>query len=364
VFPDTALEGLMILVGRIMERSQSIDKVIGMDGSVLGEELSGETFRERQRLWECDDDVLDDLERIADFASIDEMRFPLMDFLAEQGEGARGILAKMQFGVHSRVMGMHRVSKRAKDRGVFLSFKVGSDKDATMQHEWLWWPASTIPAMADDETTAESLELLQLENEGWTTDQEKRLDELWKPDGSPVTSKTHIFPDIHVAKTPESVWEEEWGEDPLKHWIWRIAEDSVRHIIRERADIIQLDRMARKTKTGLNSKLAPIIRQYANQTNPRLRADPVRVKRISKLIDENRIPGSAPYTELMKQFAEMEKLHQADKSAHPEPDFGWFIHALDRQLEKDRIHTAAKVIRAVESIQRSDIQLVAYLVVN
>ena len=45
----------------------------------------------------CDDDVLDDLEKIADFASIDEMRFPLMDFLADEGEGARGVLAKMQF---------------------------------------------------------------------------------------------------------------------------------------------------------------------------------------------------------------------------------------------------------------------------
>ena len=38
---------------------------------------------------ECDEEVLDELERIADFASIDEMRFPLLDFLAEEGDGAR-----------------------------------------------------------------------------------------------------------------------------------------------------------------------------------------------------------------------------------------------------------------------------------
>ena len=190
------------------------------------------------------------------------------------------------------------------------------------------------------------------------------MDALWKPDGSPVTSKTLIFPDIHVGKMPESVWSEEWSDDRLKHWIWKIAEHSVRFIMRERQEIIQKDKQARKTKTGLNAKLAPIIRQYANLTHPRRRADPVLLKRISILIDENRIPSSAPYKELLKQFSEMEKMNQADSDQHPEPDFGWFIRTLDQQLSRDRIHEAAKVIRAVEAIRREEMQLVAYLVIN
>ena len=364
VFPDTALEGLMNLVGRIMERSKTIDKVIGMDGSVLGEELSGETYRERQRLWECDDDVLDDLEKIADFASIDEMRFPLMDFLADEGEGARGVLAKMQFGVHSRALGFRRVSRHAKDKGIFLSFKIGEDNDITQQHEWLWWPASTIPAMSDETVIQESLSLLNLENEGWTKEQEKQLDLIWKPNGSPITSKTNVFNDINIANTDESLWSEEWGSDELKHWIWPIVEESIRYIIRDRMEIIQKDRIARKQKTGLNKTLAPIIRNYQNITTQRRRADPVRIKRISQLIEDNRIPPEKPYSQLVKQFSEMEQTHKGDPNANPEPDFGWFVHELDNLLERDRIYAAAKIIRSVEAIRRDNLQLVAYLVIN
>jgi hypothetical protein len=364
VFPDTALEGLMNLVGRIMERSKTIDKIIGMDGSVLGEELSGKTYQEHQRLLACDDDVLDELERIADFASIDEMRFPLMDFLADEGEGARGVLSKMQFGVHSRALGLHRVSRNAKDKGVFLSFKIGKDNDIAQQHEWLWWPASTIPAMSDKNIINDSLALLNLENEGWTKEQESELDSIWKPVGSPITSKTNIFSDINIAKTDEVIWSEEWGNDELKHWIWPIVEESIRYIIRERTEIIQKDKIARKQKTGLNKSLAPIIRNYQNITSQRRRADPVRVKRISQLIDDNRIPSSKPYTNLVKQFSEMEKMHEGDSDANAEPDFGWFIHELDKLLERDRIYAAAKIIRSVEAIRRENLQLVAYLVVN
>ena len=101
-----------------MERAQTIDKVIGMDGSVLGEQLSGETYRERQRLWECDDDVLVDLEKLQSLRVL--MKCASADgFLGDEGEGARGVLAKMQFGVHSRALGARRVSRHAKDKGRF-----------------------------------------------------------------------------------------------------------------------------------------------------------------------------------------------------------------------------------------------------
>ena len=123
-------------------------------------------------------------------------------------------------------------------------------------------------------------------------------------------------------------------------------------------------RIARKQKTGLNKTLAPIIRNYQNITTQRRRADPVRIKRITRLIEDNRIPSSKPYKQLLKQFSEMEKSHNADSKANPEPDFGWFVHELDNLLERDRIYAAAKIIRSVEAIRRENIQLVAYLVIN
>ena len=364
VFPDANLEGLMNLVGRIISRSHAIDRIIGLDGSVLGEKIAGETYNERQRLWECDEDVLDELERIADFASIDEMRFPLLDFLAEEGDGARSTLAKMQAGVHSRVLGAHRASKNAKDRGIFLSFRLGRKVDGSLQHEWMWWPASCIPAMADKDLITESIDLLSLENEGWTDEQEKRLDGIWEPDGTPLTSKTAIFPEIHVEKMAESVWFDEWGDDRLKHWIWPLVEASIQHCIRERGEITQKDKLARKTKTGLNAQLAPIIRKYGGSGSSSRRADPRQRQRIAQLIDENRIPSSDPYKKHLNEFRRMENEYEEDSITNSEPDFAWFIHELDRQLGRDRIYTASDKIRTVESIQRKDIQLVAYLLVN
>ena len=129
-------------------------------------------------------------------------------------------------------------------------------------------------------------------------------------------------------------------------------------------EIIQKDKIARKQKTGLNKTLAPIIRNYQNITNQRRRADPLLVKRITQLIEDNRIPSSKPYKQLLKQFSEMEKSHNADSKANPEPDFGWFVHELDNLLERDRIYAAAKIIRSVEAIRRENLPLVAYLVIN
>ena len=60
----------------------------------------------------------------------------------------------------------------------------------------------------------------------------------------------------------------------------------------------------------------------------------------------------------------MENMYEADPITHSEVDFGWFIHEFDKQLERDRIYSAADIIRTVEAIKKEEIQLVAYLVVN
>ena len=128
------------------------------------------------------------------------------------------------------MLGVHRgFPSPQKTEEYFFPLNFGNEKDGTLQHEWIWWPASTIPAMADEDLISESLDLLRLENEGWTKDQEKRLDEIWKPEGSPLTSKTHIFPEIHVEGMNEEVWFGEWVDDRLKHWIWPLVDQTIRH---------------------------------------------------------------------------------------------------------------------------------------
>ncbi len=129
-------------------------------------------------------------------------------------------------------------------------------------------------------------------------------------------------------------------------------------------EVSQKDKFARKQKTGINAKLAPILRKYGLSGSPSRRADPRRFQRIAKLIDDNRIPGSEPYKQLLKQLSEMENMYEADPITHSEVDFGWFIHEFDKQLERDRIYSAADIIRTVEVIKKEEIQLVAYLVVN
>ncbi|CAN1210851.1 DEAD/DEAH box helicase family protein [Tumidithrix helvetica PCC 7403] len=115
-FPEEGLENLLGLVKRLQERIATIDREIGLDGSVLGETISDRSIEELRKLKKANTDaekavILEELEQLADLISLDEMRFPLSEFLQQKNiENIREI-----------PMGIHSTRKDGID-GIFLAF--------------------------------------------------------------------------------------------------------------------------------------------------------------------------------------------------------------------------------------------------
>lgn len=92
-FPEEGLETLLGLVARLQQRIAMIDREVGLDASVLGETISERSLEELRRLKEADTDtekaeILEELEQVADLVSLDEMRFPLLEFIQQVGKEA------------------------------------------------------------------------------------------------------------------------------------------------------------------------------------------------------------------------------------------------------------------------------------
>ena len=125
-FPEEGLEKLLGLVKRLQERIATIDREVGLDGSVLGEIISDKSIEELRKLKQADTDkdkaaILEELEQAADLISLDEMRFPLLEFLTQK---SRELIEEIPMGIHST---------KAKDglNGIFLAF---SAKDRSIWH--------------------------------------------------------------------------------------------------------------------------------------------------------------------------------------------------------------------------------------
>jgi superfamily II DNA or RNA helicase len=137
-FPEEGLEDLLGLVARLQSRIATIDETVRLDASVLGEVISDRSLQEIRRLKEAHTDaekaaILEELEQITDLVSLDEMRFPLIEFGKEAAE-------KIPFGIHST-----RTDGSASRDGVFLAFR------ARERHFWHFYPRirgriSTDPA--------------------------------------------------------------------------------------------------------------------------------------------------------------------------------------------------------------------------
>ena len=102
-FPEEGLELLLGLVARLQERIAMIDREVGLDASVLGETISERSLEELRRLKEADTDaekaeILEELEQLADLVSLDEMRFPLLEFIQQVGKEAA---EEIPLGIHS-----------------------------------------------------------------------------------------------------------------------------------------------------------------------------------------------------------------------------------------------------------------------
>lgn len=132
-FPEEGLERLLGLVQRLQERITDIDRSVGLDASVLGEEISNKSLEELQRLKQADSEaekqaILKELEEISDLVSLDEMRFPLLKFIQRVGQEA---VEEIPLGIHStRYLNL----PESNEGGIFLAFK------ARDRHFWYFYP--------------------------------------------------------------------------------------------------------------------------------------------------------------------------------------------------------------------------------
>jgi Helicase conserved C-terminal domain len=130
-FPEQGLEALLGLVARLQQRIATIDREVGLDGSVLGEMISDRSIEEIRRLKEADTSdekaaILQELEQVSDLISLDEMRFPLIDFMQKMSKDG---IEEIPLGIHStRTDGPKEVD------GLFLAFR------ARDRHFWHFYP--------------------------------------------------------------------------------------------------------------------------------------------------------------------------------------------------------------------------------
>ncbi|MGK7901178.1 MAG: helicase-related protein [Hormoscilla sp.] len=129
-FPEEGLEELLGLVARLQKRIADIDETVGLDGSVLGEVISEKSLEELRRLKQAETDaekaeILEELELAADLVSLDEMRFPLIEFLQQVGAEAA---EEIPLGIHSTRTDVPDLD------GLFLAFRVGD------RHFWHFYP--------------------------------------------------------------------------------------------------------------------------------------------------------------------------------------------------------------------------------
>ncbi|MUG92818.1 helicase [Scytonema sp. UIC 10036] len=128
-FPEQGLEILLGLVARLQQRIAMIDREVGLDASVLGETISERSLEELRKLKEADTDaekaeILEELEQAIDLVSLDEMRFPLLEFINQVGKEAA---EDIPLGIHS--------TRTTKDLdGIFLAFRVRD------RHFWHFYP--------------------------------------------------------------------------------------------------------------------------------------------------------------------------------------------------------------------------------
>lgn len=134
-FPEEGLEDLLGLVARLQKRIADIDQTIGLDGSVLGEVISEKSLEELRRLKQAETDaekaaILEELELNADLVSLDEMRFPLVEFLQQVGAEAA---EEIPLGIHST-----RTDVDQDIDGIFLAFRAKNRHE--YRHFWHFYP--------------------------------------------------------------------------------------------------------------------------------------------------------------------------------------------------------------------------------
>lgn len=114
-FPEEELEDLLRLVEILQNKIRNIDSSIGLDTTVLGEEVNPKVFGTIRRIREMDETIFDELEKEV-FGGGERFYQPLMDYL--RTKTAKELKA-IPLGIHS---GLKRGIK-----GIFFYYKYGDD---------------------------------------------------------------------------------------------------------------------------------------------------------------------------------------------------------------------------------------------
>lgn len=96
-FPEEELEDLLRLVEVLQNKIRNIDSSIGLDATVLGEEVNPKVFGIIRRIRERDETIFDELEKEV-FGGGEKFYQPLMDYLKTKMAGE---LESIPFGIHS-----------------------------------------------------------------------------------------------------------------------------------------------------------------------------------------------------------------------------------------------------------------------
>ena len=180
-FPEEGLEKLLGLVKRLQERIATIDREVGLDGSVLGEVISDKSIEELRKLKQADTDkdkaaILEELEQAADLISLDEMRFPLMEFLNQK---SRELIEEIPMGIHS--------TRKDGIDGVFLAF---SAKDRSI---WHFYPRINGAIVTDRESAYKDVMIINEKRKIFKMIQCKESDYPNPDDLPPVEFDNAIF---------------------------------------------------------------------------------------------------------------------------------------------------------------------------
>ena len=114
-FPEEELEDLLRLVEILQNKIRNIDSSIGLDVTVLGEEVNPKVFGVIRKIKEKDEKVFEELEREV-FGGGEKFYQPLIDYLKTK---AVNELESIPFGIYS---GLRRDVK-----GIFFYYKYGKD---------------------------------------------------------------------------------------------------------------------------------------------------------------------------------------------------------------------------------------------
>jgi superfamily II DNA or RNA helicase len=125
-FPEEELEDLLRLVNILQNKIRNIDNSIGLDTTVLGEEVNPKVFGIIRKIREKDEEVFEELEREV-FGGGEKFYQPLMDYLKAK---AAEELESIPLGIFS---GLKKETK-----GIFFYYRYGDDF-----HFWYLYDLST-----------------------------------------------------------------------------------------------------------------------------------------------------------------------------------------------------------------------------